>query len=97
MVVPPTTFIVFPDFVRPSPAVICPAPENCDTVNCVLLLRVALVNVGVPLCVNTYPLSALVPSSTKVKVPPVSSDATFASDALVSTNAVDPSPTVVTT
>ena len=55
MVVPPTTFIVFPDFVRPSPSSICPAPENCDTVNSVLLLKVALFNVGVaPSCVNTY-------------------------------------------
>ena len=53
MVVPPTTFIVFPDFVRPVPASICPAPENCDTVNYVLLLRVESFIVGVPSCVNT--------------------------------------------
>ena len=96
MVVPPTAFIVFPDFVKPSPAIICPAPENCDTVNSVLH-KVALFNVGVPSCVNTYPLSALDPLQQNVNVPPVISDATFASDLIVSTNAFDPSPTVVTT
>ena len=52
--------------------------------------------VGAPLWVNTKPLSPpAVPDSTNTKVPPVSSDATFASSARVSTNAVEPSPAVV--
>jgi len=61
---------VLPVLVKPAPAAICPAPENCSNVMFVVP------SVGVPLCVATYPLSAFaVPSSTKVNAPPVTSDA----------------------
>ena len=41
------TLKVLPDLVKPSPALIWPAPENCSTV------MLVVPNVGVPLCVNT--------------------------------------------
>ena len=40
---------VFPAFTRAAPATTCPAPENCDTGNSVLLDKVLSVNVGIPL------------------------------------------------
>ena len=69
------TFKVFPDLLKASPAITCPAPENCTT-------GIAVVPKleGVPSCVKTNPLSPFtVPSSTNTNVPPVSSAATFAS------------------
>jgi hypothetical protein len=62
------TLIVLPDWLRPSPAVNEPAPENC-----VHTIAVAPI-VIVPFVETTNPLSALVePSSTKAKVPGFSS------------------------
>ena len=87
----PTTSIVLPVFVKPAPAEIWPAPENCSKV--ILVVP----SVGVPFVVRTKPLSAFaVPSSTKVNAPPVSSEAASASGVLVRTNAAEPEPTVVT-
>ena len=78
-------------FDKAAPAVICPAPENCATVIAVDP------NVGVPSCVNTYPLSALiVPFSTKVNAPPVISEAVSASGVLVNTKTAPALPVAVT-
>ena len=72
------TLIVFPSFERPSPEVNDPAPENC--VHAIPVLPTVIV----PFVDKTKPLSELiVPSSTKAKVPDLSSPVSavpFASD-----------------
>ena len=65
---------VFPDLERASPAVICPAPENCTKV------RLVVSRVIVSFVVSTKPLSPFtVPSSTKQNIPAVTSAEVFAS------------------
>ena len=74
------TLRVFPDLSKPSPATICPAPENCVNVSAVEP------TVIVPSVVNTYPLSAFAePCSTKKNAPPEISAFASASVALVKT------------
>ena len=87
------TLSVSPDFDKPSPAVIAPAPENC--VNSIAVDPI----VTGAFVVQTKPASALtVPSSTNVKAPGISlAGEPSISPALVSTKAVPASPTVVTT
>ena len=64
----PTASIVFPDFVKPAPAVTWPAPENCAKVSAVVP------RVIVSFVERTQPLSAFtVPSATKVNIPLVTS------------------------
>ena len=74
----PITSKVLPVLVKPAPAVICPAPENCTKV------RAVVPRVTVPSFVRIQPESALVvPSSTKVNIPPVTLAFVSASVALV--------------
>ena len=69
---------MFPDLLKPVPAVICPAPLNWVNDKSVVP------NVIVSLVVNTNPLSALVvPSSTNINIPAVTSEEIFASLARV--------------
>ena len=72
------TLIVLPVCERPEPAVILPAPVNCVNTNAVVP------NVILPSVVNANPLSAfVVPSSTKVNAPEVTSVLSSKSVALV--------------
>ena len=73
-----STVNVFPDLLKPVPAVIWPAPLNWVNDKSVVS------NVIVSLVVNTKPLSPLiVPSSTNINIPAVTSEEIFASLARV--------------
>ena len=64
-----STSIVFPDLVKPEPAVINPAPLNC------VYSKLVVPTVIEPSVDKTHPVSPLiVPSSTNVKAPAVTSE-----------------------